>query len=331
MTEYPNQYPELLQLLDNMKKLLFIPILLCFGFVSVFADQDPLYTQYITNPYLINPALTGTYPYYQIITNHRLQWLGFSEAPITNAISMYGPMVNQPMGLGGYIQQDKFGAESSLSLNATYAYNYGLSENIQISMGLMVGLRQYKIDGSDLRIAEYDNYFKDGEVYQQFTPDASVGVYIHSFNYNAGISVTNLFGNKLKTEQTGESEEDPDSQDRSVIGRLNQNFYIHGGYKFMFSREYSVEPTIFIRKVKGAPLQSDIIVRGWYSNRKWDNNSAWLGLAFRTGDAMSFMVGFLYNKQIEVGYSYDLPVTKSKLVQSGSHELMITFRFNNIK
>jgi type IX secretion system PorP/SprF family membrane protein len=112
-----------------MRKLLILTTLSGLLSVTVWSSQDPLYTQFMTNPYLLNPALTGTYNYYQIIMNNRLQWLGLADAPITNTISMYGPMVNHPMGVGGYIMQDKFGPESKFSLNGTYAYNYSIAED----------------------------------------------------------------------------------------------------------------------------------------------------------------------------------------------------------
>ncbi|HCZ36045.1 MAG TPA: hypothetical protein DHV26_08980, partial [Cytophagales bacterium] len=41
-----------------MKKLL--TLLLGFASLTAMAQQDPLYSQYINNPLLINPAYTGS-------------------------------------------------------------------------------------------------------------------------------------------------------------------------------------------------------------------------------------------------------------------------------
>lgn len=313
----------------TMKRIKLI-LLLAFGFYHIgHAGQDPLYTQFMTNPFLINPALTGTYPYYQIITNNRLQWVGLADAPITNTISMYGPMVNQPMGVGGYIMQDKWGPTSQISISGTYAYNYGIAEDLKISMGMMLGFFQYKIDGSDLRAAEVDRYFTPGEIYTNFKPDASVGVYLYSSVYHAGFAVTNLFGNKLQFDD--QYIENGDTLNHTTFSRLKQHFYLHGGYKYFVNTEIAVEPSLIVRKVTALPMQLDFNVRCFYGKRAWDGNSFWGGLSYRTQDAINVMVGVVYQRKIEVGYSYDITINNTRAYHSGSHELMINFKFNSIK
>ena len=65
-----------------------IYILLVFIFMVGFAkaQQQPIYSQYMMNPYLINPAIAG----YQGITDFNLtareQWLGYGEGPSTYAL-----------------------------------------------------------------------------------------------------------------------------------------------------------------------------------------------------------------------------------------------------
>jgi type IX secretion system PorP/SprF family membrane protein len=315
-----------------MKKILFIFISALLIIPKGWSGQDPLYTQFMTNPFLINPALTGTYPYYQIIANNRLQWVNFTDAPLTNTITMYGPMVNQPMGVGGYIMQDRWGPESKINIAGTYAYNYGLTEDLKISMGLMLGFYQHKLDGTDLRVKDNDPYFVPGEIYQNYKPDASVGAYLYSAMYHAGLSVTNLFGNKLVFEDNSDSEEnDTTSKSRTTFSKMKRHIYLHGGYKYFLNHEIAIEPTVIFKKVYAAPLQMDMNVRVWYGKRAWDGNKFWGGLSYRTKDALNVMIGFIYQKKIEIGYSYDITLNKTRTYHSGSHELMLSFKFNNIK
>ena len=281
--------------------------------------MDPLYTQFMTNPFLINPALAGTYPYYQIITNSRLQWAGLSDAPITNVISMFGPTVTQPMGLGGYIMHDVYGLTSKTTLSVTYAYNYGISEDLKISLGLALGIFQFKIDGAGT--TEFYDPVYDGSQYTQFGPDATVGAYLYSSVYHVGLSLTNLLGNKIHI--GGDTITD--------LSRLKQHYYLHGGYKYMINRELAIEPTVIFRKVSATPLQVDFNVRVWYGKRQWENNKFWGGLSFRSQDAVTLMVGFTYQRKIEIGYSYDIGINKIRIAHNGSHELMIGFKFNDIK
>lgn len=314
-----------------MKKLIFIILGVLLFIPKGWSGQDPLYTQFMTNPYLINPALTGTYNYYQIIANNRLQWVKFPDAPLTNTITMYGPMVNQPMGVGGYIMQDRWGPESKINIAGTYAYNYGITEDLKISMGLMLGLFQHKIDGTNLRIKEDDPYFIPGEIYQNYKPDASVGAYLYSAMYHVGFSVTDLFGNKLIFENGSNTENDSTSTGRKTFSRIKRHFYLHGGYKYYVNHEIAIEPTVIFRKVYATPIQMDFNARVWYGKRSWDGNKFWGGLSYRTKDALNVMVGFIYQKKIEIGYSYDITINKTRAYQAGSHELMLLFKFNNIK
>ena len=229
-----------------MKKLFLILLIysLCTGVGK--AIQDPLYSQFMTNPYLVNPGLTGTYNYYQILTNNRLQWVGL-DGPVTNYISMYGPMVNQPMGIGAYVMSDIVGPESKTTLSATYAYHYPVTEDLKVSLGAMVGVMQHKIDGSKIDLEEdYDPIFKEKEVYQNFKPDASIGAYAWTSIYSGGIAFTNLFGNKLQFED--------DTTGSNVYSRMKQHFYAHGSYKYLWTRELYIEPTIILRKVAATPF-----------------------------------------------------------------------------
>ena len=281
--------------------------------------MDPLYTQFMTNPFLINPALAGTYPYYQIIANSRLQWAGMTDAPITNVISMFGPTVAQPMGLGGYIMHDVYGLTSKTTLSASYAYYYAIAEDLKISMGLSLGIFQFKIEGGGT--TEFYDPIYSGNDYTKFGPDATLGFYLYSSMYHVGISMTNLLGNRINI---GDSL-------ATGLSRFKRHVYMHGGYKYMINRELSIEPTVIFRKVGATPLQMDFNVRVWYGKRQWENNKFWGGVSFRSQDAVTVMVGFTYQRKIEIGYSYDIGITKLRTVNNGSHELMLGFKFNDIK
>jgi type IX secretion system PorP/SprF family membrane protein len=302
-----------------MRKLTIILIFTASCALKVSSQMDPLYTQFMTNPFLINPALAGTYTYYQIIANSRLQWAGLSDAPITNVLSMFGPMVTQPMGLGGYIMNDVYGLTSKTTLSASYAYYYSISENLKISMGLSLGIFQFKIEGAGT--TEFYDPVYDGSQYTQFGPDASLGVYLYSSVYHVGLSLTDLLGNKIHI----------GTDTITDLSRLRQHYYLHGGYKYMINRELAIEPTVIFRKVSAIPLQVDFNVRVWYGKRQWDNNKFWGGLSFRSQDAITIMVGFTYQRKIEIGYSYDIGINKIRIAHHGSHELMLGFKFNDIK
>ncbi|GAB3817893.1 hypothetical protein GCM10028895_14450 [Pontibacter rugosus] len=89
-------------------------------------------------------------------------------------------------------------------------------------------------------------------------------------------------------------------------------------------------PSVLLKYVDPAPLQADINVKGIYNfnnRRRSDNDDkVWLGLSYRTQDALVALCGFQFMEQYELSYSYDVTVSPIKHHSSGSHEIMIGFR-----
>ena len=49
----------------------------------------------------------------------------------------------------------------------------------------------------------------------------------------------------------------------------------------------------------------------------------WLGVGYRTGDAMVGMVEYQINPQLRIGYAYDMTTSRLRNYTSGSHEVML--------
>jgi type IX secretion system PorP/SprF family membrane protein len=216
---------------------------------GLYSQQKPLTTQFMTNPFLLNPAIAGTNNYFQVISNNRFQWVGFTDAPITNSLSVYGPMVNHPMGWGANIIYDVTGPVSTGSILGAYAYNFNINESMNLSMGLNLGLLQYKIDFAKIEMETQDPLMNNKENY--ILPDANLGVYFYSSYYYGSLVVTHLLNNKIKigTDPTGDS-------------KLNSHFYLTGGYKYYISRDWALEPNFVLKKVVAAPFQLDLKYEG---------------------------------------------------------------------
>ena len=298
-----------------MKKRIFTGIMLLLTAGAYLAgQQEPLTTLFMTNPFLINPALAGTHNYFQVCSNNRFQWIGFTDAPITNTLSVYGPVVKYPMGWGATISYDVTGPISIGSLTGAYGYNYTLNEDMKISGGLRLGIMQYKIDFTKISFEDEGDPLINNSKDTYYLPDATLGFYFYSSTYYAGLVATHLFNNKIKigTDPTGKS-------------RLKSHFYLNAGYKYYINREWAVEPSIVLKKVFPAPFQLDINGRVWY------HNTMWAGISYRTQEALSIMLGYVYEKKIYIGYSYDVVLNPLISHNYGSHELMLGYRFNAIK
>ena len=88
------------------KVLIFIFVI---SFCKLSAQQLPQYSNYMVNDYAMNPAIGGSRPYFEGMSNNRYQWIGITDAPRTYILSVHGPTKNQKMGLGGLLFTDIVG------------------------------------------------------------------------------------------------------------------------------------------------------------------------------------------------------------------------------
>jgi len=294
-----------------MKKsiIIFSLFMLLLPF-ALKGQQSPMYTQYMFNKFVYNPAVAGIDPYFQIRSNHRFQWVGLTDPPLTNSLSYFGPHSTLPMGYGGYIYYDVTGPTSVAGLTGAYAYNVGITDNLRLSMGVNAGLMQYRVDGTQITIKDKTDIALDQAVYSSFAFDANFGLYLYSDNYYAGFSTTQLINSKLKL---------------YGVNKLKTHYYLTGGYMFELNNDFKLEPSMIIKATAPFIFQLDFNVRVIYLDM------IWLGLSYRTQDALSLLIGYTYNDRIHIGYSYDFTTTDLRKYNSGTHEIMIGYRFNDIK
>ena len=297
-----------------MKKSLYIVLFFIAGLSSAHAQQSPQFTQYMLNDFVINPAIAGTNNYFQIRSNHRFQWIGITDPPMTNTLSFYGPSSKQPMGFGAYFYNDVTGPTSRTGLTGSYAYNIEIITGMRLSGGLSLGLMQYKLDGTQVNPKDLTDLAIQPIVNTSYMPDAAVGFYLYTKDYYAGFSASQLLNNKLKIYQV-----------KSGLNRLKSNFTVTGGYNYKLNSDFDIEPSAIIKVTSPRAFQFDITGRMVYRKEFWG------GLSYRLQDAVSILLGYNYQDRFSFGYAYDMGVNSMRKFNSGSHELMIGYRFNDIK
>ena len=225
----------------TMKRLILIFSIISAG-LGLFAQQSPLYTQYMDNPFVINPAIPGTYNFYQMRLNSRLQWIGFDGAPVTNSLSFFGPFSSKSkdMGIGGTFFQDITGPTSRLGLRAAYAYNIAINSITRVSFGAAIGALQYKYDGtkSNLNDYHYNDPAAPNAVWNKYLPDGMAGIMVYSTKFYAGISADNLFNGHVAPDESV-----------PLLGNLQRHFYVLGSYTEIFNRKWSGEASMVFKIV----------------------------------------------------------------------------------
>lgn len=278
------------------------------------AQQLPIYTQFMFNSYVFNPAVAGTHNYYQVKLNNRFQWVGMNDAPQTNSLSVYGPHKSKDMGFGGYIYNDVTGPTSRNGLYGSYAYNFSFNEMMRMSLGLSAGVIQNRVDGTRITLFDPSDPMLLDAVSSDFSPDATLGLYLYAPTFHVGFSAHQLFGNAIKL-----------FEDDTGLNKLKTHFYLTGGYYYFINFDFAIEPSIIVRGSMPAPVQVDFCLKGHYKN------ILWLGFAFRSQDAASFLVGYNHDNRFRFGYSYDMSFSPINHHNSGSHEIFLGMRFSPIK
>lgn len=298
-----------------MKKVYILLAVTVCTVASLKAQQVPQYAQYMLNDYILNPAVSGIYDYYDIKSNNRYQWVGVTDAPRTYVLSVHGPHRKRNMGFGGSVYSDVTGPTSRTGAYLSYAYHVKLSEKMKLSFGLGFGVMQFKIDGSKVTLKEGNDPAMSNGVMSVITPDATFGIHLYTKKFYFGVSMPQLIGNKLNF-----FENVADSQ-----SRLARHLLVQAGYTFNLGENWTLQPSMLFKYVTPVPPQIDLGLKLGYKD------VVWAGSAFRINDAVSVMAGFNIGKNIILGYAYDFPLSSLKNYSSGSHEVMIGARFAKIR
>lgn len=287
-----------------MKKFLVL-IFASISLVST-AQQLPLYSQYMMNAFLLNPAIAGSVDYFPIRLTARQQWVGINDAPSTQALSAHYLFEYQKLGVGGYIFNDNFGPMSRIGIQACASYHLPLT-GISSKLGIGFALKgfQFKFDESKLKAIDDADPALSYSTITKFVPDADFGVYLYNNKYFVGISATQLVQLNI---DFGDS-----SIDKNAIIR---HYYAMGGYKFTLNDDFDVEPSLLFKGTMQTPWQIDFNVKAYYKRMYW------LGVSYRSSKDIVAMLGVKIKKYY-LGYAFDYTLSNIKRYTSGSHEILL--------
>jgi len=305
-------------------KIWLISLIMLAG--SVSAQQIPVSTIYMENPFSFNPAVAGSDNMFKVRINSRMQWLGFGDGPFTAQISGYGPHQVRNIGYGGSILIDQTGLVSMTKASGAFATNIFISSEIRASFGLNLGFSQYKFDGTQLRdymgrgiIDPRDTRLLDVSM-SSFMPDAGAGIFVYHYDWYCGFSAQQLFNNNVKF-----TKDAPDNK----LNRMKTHFYGYGGYRITMVNNFKLEPAVLIRKVVALPMQMDINAKVVY------DETIWGGLSFRNTfesfDDVSLIFGYIHERRIYVSLAYDITFAKIRKYTAGSLELVLGWNFEEVR
>lgn len=324
-----------------MKKILTVVVMIFVLGGSAYSQQDPMFTKYMFNSLIFNPAYAGSKDYMSVGILHRTQWANFEGAPTTQTVTLHTPLKNERVGVGFSMINDVIGPSNSFGANFSYAYRIPMGSNgAKLSIGLQAGIENYRADFNQLNLqTDVDPTFLN---VNQWNPNFGAGIFYYSRNFYAGVSCPQLV--------------EYDLADQSVIGQTD--IYARNYRHFFFTMGTAIpikgdnlvfKPSLLVKNVGvdkqfapeifqniGAPTEFDIDLSLLFQQ------TFWIGASFRAG-VQSFGSGaktsydsadvwFSWNMPngLRLGAAYDYPLTEINTVTAGSFEVMLGYEFNYV-
>jgi len=290
-------------------------LLLCVSSFSMFGQQDAQYTQYMYNTVSINPAYAGSRDVLSIVGLHRNQWVGIDGAPRTSNLTLHTPLgYSRRLGLGGSVISDAIGPVDEKYISVDFSYTIPTSLRGKLSFGLKGTAQLINVNFNQLNTFNPGDPEYARDIDNTFNPNVGVGLFYHTKETYAGLSVPNL----LETEHFDRNSA-ASNQVSSVRSKEKINAYFIAGHIFNLSSAVKLKPAILTKFVLGAPLQVDLSANFLIHERLT------LGAAYRWSAAISALAGFQISDSLMIGFAYDRETTDLQQFNNGSYELMLRF------
>lgn len=331
------------------KKCVVLGLLLLAGVYTGHAQQQPHYTQYIMNTFIINPAVAGIENYWDVKASHRHQWAGLNGSPVTTYLTLHGPLRKSDYprssptgfdpegenprgkaywqayetppphaGAGLTILNDRTGALNRFAVSGTYAHHISIGPRMNLSAGISLGAQRITLDASKLEFQDpSDPVIAGSSLIDRWRPDVSAGLMLYSADYFIGLSAQNIVPSEIGFDNG------------KVVGdsvyksKLIPHLFLSAGYRMWLSDDISVLPSVMIKYITAIPVSFDVNAKFQY------RDVLWWGASYRYNDGIAAMLGVNINATFNIGYAYDYTTSSLNTVSKGTHEILVGFLLGN--
>ncbi len=288
-----------------MKKIFIIVIFSLCSWVGK-AQQMPLFTQYLSNPYLVLPATAGMRYETNIKLTSRMSGLGIQGAPTSVFLTANTCLVQKggfKHGIGISFFNDKAGLLGRTNANVIYSFHLPLnpSEGVYWATGFNMGIQSYNFDEAGKVVISPDDPVANTS-FNANAIDGGVSSILYSPDFFIGLGSNLISSRQVKWFNSNK------------IDGIHQ---LMAGYRLAFAdNKCGIVPSVLVRKV-GTLLQYDASatfrVKDYF----------WTGITYRGKQGIAMMLG-AGGKNFNFTYSYDY-FKQSGF--SGFHEITFGVRF----
>ncbi len=319
--------------------------------VRTIQAQDIHFSQFYSQPLLLNPAMTGNLSeHYRVALTYRNQWASIPAPYSTVAAAIDASLLgcqlgSDHVGVGFAFYNDRSGDGilNDLSAMLSAAYHKGLTSDrrYMLSAGLQAAIKQKSINIQNLFFENqinsnlvFDGTLPNGEPFQSnrfsYFDLAGGAVLSGSPTDRANFYVGGAYYHFTKPKETFLVEEVLNVEPNLLDGRM----VFHGGGSFMLGDQFSISPSALYMNqsasqeiVFGTAFGMNFTQGSRYRRtNSEDNTSLYIGSWYRWEDAIIFMMGVDF-KGFRFGFSYDINISPLKQASNsqGGIELALSF------
>jgi type IX secretion system PorP/SprF family membrane protein len=280
-----------------------------------YAQQHPIFTQYMFNGLVLNPAYSGSHESMTLAASLRRQWTGIKGAPQTEVFTAHTPLGFTRSAAGMVLTHDHVGVTNQYMVYGTYAYHIPVSTNAKISVGGQAGATYYNTNLTDLDIVTSNNAADPAFANNtsRFLPNIGMGIYYYSKTTYAGLSLPTVIDNKWY------------NKDPLIKARQERHYFLTAGHVFDLSPSLKLKPNVLLKWVEHGPFQYDV------NANLLIQEVLWVGVSYRMKDSVDGILEWIINDQMRLGYSYGYPTSAISSYQYGTHEIVLNFSLKQNK
>lgn len=312
-----------------------IGLIACFSFTA-YGQQDPMFTKYMFNSLVVNPAYAGSKDHLALGLLHRTQWWGIEGAPTTQTLTAHTPLKNDRVGVGFSLVNDVIGPTKSIGANLSYAYRIPIGSG-KLSFGLQGGIYNWRADWNKLEIEQGgDDAFNTNPSF--WLPNFGAGLYYYNKYWYAGFGVPHLVEYDLR---------DKERIDTDLWAKQFRHYYFSAGVAVPLNGDALIfKPSVLVKSTGlFSSLRKDEAFQNIGSPTEFDIDLSllfyetfWVGASFRSSieyfddtssyDSVDFWASYLLKSGLRIGAAYDYTLTKLQQAAKGSFEVFLGYEFN---
>lgn len=309
--------------------------------------QDPQFSQFYAAPLYLNPAFAGNTQQTRAGLNYRSQWPAIDANFVTTAVYLDHFIDDKNSGIGLLIMRDQEGLAGlqSTSVALQYAYQLYLTDKITFRPGFQAAFFHRNVNFDRLTF---------GDQFDPATGNLINPATAEMFDTGLSRSFLSLAAGGVfysSNAWLGFSAHHMNTPNQSIIDEDNAlplKLSLHGGYRFMLKpgvigtglyaqqSERSISPT-FQYKTQGPFDQLDmglyftfepIVFGTWYRGLPFKDFEG-----FNNNESIVMLLGFTRKipkgksgvEILNIGYSYDITISKLGPGSGGAHEFSISY------